>query len=147
MTDPKKDGVTHINVYSKAKTKLGKFLSNFTKAPFVHPEDGQFNSVEGYWYWLSTKDDTLRGLHGFQAKAHGRKVDGKDWVDTDEFKRKIKMAVRAKMDHNQAMKAEFTKSRLPLHHYYVYGGKVVEPKEGRWFIEFLEALRQEYALP
>ena len=31
--DPSKDGIDHINIYSKGKTELGKYLSNFTYAP------------------------------------------------------------------------------------------------------------------
>lgn len=143
MIDPKDDGVKHINIYSKGKTKLGKFLSNFTKAPFDHPEDGKFNSIEGYWYWLSAKDDTLRSTYGFQAKARGRELGGKDWIDTDEFKRKIKMAIRHKLHANPEMRTEFKASTLPFMHYYVYGGKVVEPKEGAWLIEFFRQLRDE----
>lgn len=143
MINPKEDGVKHINVYSKGKTKLGKFLSNFHKTVFKHPEDGQFASVEAYWYWLSTKDDTLRGLYGYHAKARGRELGGKDWIDTDEFKRKIKMAIRHKLHADIEMRAEFKASTLPFMHYYVYGGKVIEPKEGKWILEFLTQLRDE----
>lgn len=146
MFDPKDDGVTHINVYSKGKTDLGKFLSNFARAEFVHPEDGKFSSVEAYWYWLSTKDDSLRTLHGYFAKARGREIGGKDWMDSEEFKRKIKMAIRIKIHTNPKMMKEFKESKLPFVHYYVYGGKVVQPKEGTWIMEFLTELRNKDSL-
>ena len=60
---PSTDGIDHINIYSKGKTSLGRWLSNFAKSP-IETEDGHFDSIEGYWYWywLSSKDDTLRAL-------------------------------------------------------------------------------------
>lgn len=141
MINPEDDGVKHINVYSKGETQLGRLLSNFAHTVFTHPEDGKFASVEAYWYWLSCKDDLLRSTYGFGAKNMGRALGGKDWVDTDEFKRKIKLAIKTKINSNTILKEKFLNNILPLMHYYVYSGKVVEPKEGKWVIEYLEELR------
>lgn len=52
MLDPTKDGIDHINVYSKGKTALGRFLSNFAETD-LETKDGHFASVEAYWYWLT----------------------------------------------------------------------------------------------
>ena len=40
---------------------------------------------------------------------------------------------------------EFKENTLPLKHYYFYGfgTKVVEPKEGKWIIDYIENLRNE----
>jgi hypothetical protein len=73
---PSEDGIGHINVYSKAKTKLGRELSNFSFSPFTHPEDGKFNSIEGYWYWLGCKQEKLRKVWGYAAKRLGREYGG-----------------------------------------------------------------------
>lgn len=144
--NPQEDGITHINVYSKGKTELGRFLTNFAHAPFVHPEDGFFKSVEAYWYWLSTKDDSLRETYGFRAKELGRQLGGKDWLEDENLKTKIKDAIFLKIFSNKKMLAEFKNSSLPFAHYYVYGGvKVVEPKEGKWIIDFIEGLRNEHS--
>lgn len=142
MINPENDGIDHINVYSKGRTELGRWLSNFAWMEFEHPEDGIFQSIEGYWYWLSTKDDKLRRLYGFKAKQYGRSIGGKDWLDDEEFKRKIKLALEAKIDHHPRLEQEFVYNKLPLKHYYVYGDKVVEPKEGKWIIEYLEELNK-----
>jgi hypothetical protein len=53
MWIPEEDGVTHINIYSKGKTELGRWLTNFSYSPFNHPEYGKFLSMEGFWYWDS----------------------------------------------------------------------------------------------
>ena len=72
--DPKEDGVSHINVWSRGTTDLGRDLSNFAHTPFVHPRYGPFQSVEGFWYWLSTgqKEIKLRHLWGYLAKEEGK---------------------------------------------------------------------------
>lgn len=142
MRIPEEDGITHINIYSKAQTSLGRFLTNFSHSP-IETEDGHFESIEGYWYWLGCthKDkDKLRKLSGFKAKQVGRELRALDWQDSPEFKRKICDAITYKIKNSKFLQ-EFLDSKLPFCHYYNYGGKVVEPEDGRWVIEHIENLR------
>lgn len=151
--DPKQDGITHINVYSKANTPLGLFLSNFTEVD-LETDEGSFKSVEAYWYYLSCRKDhpkieELKKLSGFPAKKLGREIRGEDKLHydynadkDDEFKNKIKKALRFKIE-NSSFKKEFVKSTLPFTHYYVYNGEAWEPAQGEWQIEFFEELRRE----
>jgi len=139
--NPKYDGIDHINVYSKGKTQLGRWLTNFAHTPFYHIYHGQFQSVEGYWYWLSTNDDKLRELHGWQAKKYGKSVRGKDWPEDVNFQNHIKVALYCKIVQNEKIKQEFFKNDLPLDHYYVYGDRVVSVPEGRWILETLESIK------
>ena len=141
IIDPEKDGIDHVNVYSKGKTWLGRKLSNFADTPFTHPDHGRFRSVEGYWYWWSCRDDSLRGLHGFEAKKKGRELRGDDWNSSDEFKIDILTALSSKLTAHSSILSTLQEEGLPLKHYYVYGGKVVEPKEGKWIIEFFESMQ------
>lgn len=142
MIDCKLDGIAHLNVYSKGLTELGRFLSNFADAPFVHPEDGSFRSIEGYWYWLSSKDDHLRKLSGFAAKAYGRSIRASDWRSDDLFKRKIIAAIKAKLETYPDMFALLKSCKLPLKHYYVFNGKIVEPSDGKWIIDAINDFRK-----
>lgn len=142
--DELEDGITHVNVYSRGFTELGRFLSNFTQHP-VKTEDGPFESIEGYWYWLSCKDDALRTMYGFQAKKYGRSVGAVDWMGDEDFKRKICEAIKYKI-LNSDMIGPFLDNELPLKHYYVYSGRIVEPKEGKWIIEYIEKLRKDILL-
>lgn len=135
------DGKTHINIYSRGKTDLGRFLSNFTKHR-IDTEDGKFDSIEGYWYWLGCKDEKLRTLSGWEAKQYGRKVRAADWNNSEDFKRKICGAIENKIRNSKYLN-RFTNNDLPLEHYYVYGDKVVKPEEGKWVIEYLLKLRVE----
>lgn len=141
MIDYKQDGINHINIYSKGKTSLGRFLSNFADAR-IETEDGEFSSVEGYWYWLLLKNDTamiqrekesLRIFFGFDVKDLGRRLlkrygsrfSEEKQVDNDsDFQRKIKNAIKFKIDNNLKYKEELAKCTLPFEHYYVYYGKV-----------------------
>lgn len=141
MINPEEDGITHINIYSKGQTSLGRWLSNFTYVPLI-TEDGAFSSVEGYWYWLlcdHPDKDQLRLTHGFYAKKLGRKLKAKDWDDSEEFKNKIKKCLLIKANLVVDM---FDDNMLPFEHYYVYAGKVVQPKEGQWIVDFFNSIRE-----
>jgi O-acetyl-ADP-ribose deacetylase (regulator of RNase III) len=146
--NPKNDGIDHINVYSKGKTLLGRLLTNFAESPFIC-EDGHFESIEGYWYWLGCRDDKLRKLSGYAAKEYGRKVGAPDWISDKKFKLKIILAIRKKIEMNPNIKSEIIKwdLTLPLKHYYYYGSenspKVIKVKEADWILEELEKLREE----
>lgn len=141
---PNEDGITHLNVYSKARTALGKWLSNFARSP-IDTEDGHFDSIEGYWYWLGTESperEELRTLVGWKAKEFGRSIRALDWQQSDEFKEKICKAIGLKLKSNPGMLQQLKDNTLPLTHYYVYGPesvapKVVEPSEGRWILDFI----------
>jgi predicted NAD-dependent protein-ADP-ribosyltransferase YbiA (DUF1768 family) len=140
--DPSKDGIDHINVYSKGATKLGRFLSNFAYSP-IETEDGHFDSIEGYWYWLGCKLDVLRTVHGWEAKRLGRELGSPDWQDSAEFKRKILAALETKIETNEALKSALRACLLPLKHYYVYGNKVIQPLEGKWILQFLSTYQDK----
>lgn len=142
---PRNDGVDHINVYSKGATELGRQLSNFAHAPFRHTQDGQFASVEGYWYWLSTgsKHEGLRVMHGYQAKQYGKVLPK---VQVDDFNERVKEAIRCKLRQNRNILHALTDSTLPLTHYYWYGTvdnpNIITLERHSWIIEELERIRR-----
>lgn len=145
MINPELDGVDHINVYSKGQTSLGRFLTNFSYSP-ITTEDGPFSSIEGYWYWLGTnhtRKDKLRTAYGFKAKQLGRELGALDWQDGEDFKRKILAAIETKLTTNPEILSQLQNTTVPLLHYYNYGGKVVEPKDGKWILDYLNSYRLE----
>lgn len=143
MIDQKDDGISHINVYSKAQTELGRFLSNFSDCN-VETEDGVFRTIEGYWYWLSCKDDRLRKTNGWESKKLGRKLRVPDWNKDPEFERKISYAITIKILSSEWCKQKLIQSdTLPLFHYYCYGSKVIMVKEGLWMINLIDHIRSE----
>ncbi len=148
---PLTDGADHINIYSNAKTQLGKLLSNFTFCTLVTEEDGAFSSIEGYWYWLlapinNFDREKLRDLYGFEAKKVGQNLIGGDWPkaqDLNLFKTKIKQSMKLKLEQNPVIKEMFIKSELPFTHYYVFDNRIVKAKGCKWILEEWERLRKE----
>lgn len=127
--DPKLDGIEHVNIYSKGKTDLGRFLTNFAHTPIFMPE-GKFASIEAYWYWLSIPDyaperQTLATLYGYQAKSEGRNLRKKyPFVKVPDFEERIRLAVRTKLQTYPEYWQSSPHVNLPLEHYYVYHGKI-----------------------
>lgn len=150
--NPEEDGVTHINVYSKGKTPLGRSLSNFAHTPFEHPEDGFFSSVEGYWYWLSTGSvrNEFRGLYGYKAKETGKLI--REEIERngglaiiEDFDARIKKAILCKIEQNEELRKTLKSSDLPLTHYYTWGDppnvKITYPESYAWIHEYIADVR------
>lgn len=149
---PEEDGKTHINVYSKGKTELGRLLSNFGHTPFDHPEYGHFSSIEGFWYWLSTgkKTEDLRFLFGYKAKQAGLLIRQQvekygEFKEIDNFKAEIKKAMILKVEQNARLCQLLRNSSLPLTHYYVWGNednyRISYPRSYAWIHEYLIDIR------
>lgn len=154
--NPNDDGITHINIYSKGNTKLGRFLTHFARTPFQHPVYGNFESVEGLWYFLKTgmKDNYLKSLFGYAAKEHGKKLAV---VPLENFDQLINEANRIKLDTYPEIRKAIKESSIPFTHYYVFGdfnwdkGKrlwaensvIRESKGGKVLVSFWESIRTE----
>lgn len=144
---PEFEGIDHINIYSKSKLWLGQELSNFTYRPIEIPEHGHFDSIEGYWYWLTCHNDQLRTLSGFEAKKVGRKSRGKDWCITAAFMGYIKQALRLKISSHPDLQTALKESTLPFTHYYVFfreGIQQITPvTSGNWLWHEIDCIRAE----
>lgn len=145
---PLGDGFTHIYIYSRARTPLGRFLTNFAYSPFTHPDHGEFVSVEGYWYWLKTGriHREFRSLSGFEAKSRGKKAAVVEHPEGSEgFERDVKVAIRAKLIAHPVQLNELIDSTLPLVHYYFYGDPANSPKVinagYEWITEYIDSIR------
>lgn len=139
------DGVSHINVYSRGATELGKQLSHFWKKPFVHPFYGKFNSMEGFWHYIKAEapDDQLRTLHGPEAKFYGAALPRGRLYDS--FYDVIIEANFHKIVQNAELAQMVVDSTLPFDHYFLLPpGPVFVRKPGfEWLVEGLEKIRQE----
>jgi len=151
--NPNNDGVDHINVYSGGKTELGKFLSNFAKTPIQTPE-GLFQSVEGYWHYLGTNHpdrDQLKKLYGNRARTLGKEMREEYPAHLKStpnyFRDKIAGAIKVKLLNNTEMLQALQENKLPLRHYYVFGGKPVEPNEDRWVLAVIDDLAKNVLKP
>lgn len=140
------DGVKHINIYSAGNTKIGRDLSNFSLFPFMHPLHGRFNSVEGYWYWLTRCDERLRDVYGIDAKKMGRGLPRVFSYKEDLFKGFVRSALTAKIQQNKEILNALIKSDLPFVHYYVMGPekKIVVPDNSDWIIDHIADIRSSF---
>lgn len=138
------DGIDHINIYSKGKTEIGRWMSNFVYSP-IETEDGDFCSIEGYWYWLLTRHDELREKYGFGAKEFGRSLLKMGICGASvpkDFKDRIRKAVYLKANNNPSMVKLLRNTSLPLTHYYQYGEKRIYPEDSQWLIDIWEDIRK-----
>lgn len=143
MYSAERDGIDHINIYSKSKVELGRALSNFAWSPFKLAGLGEFASVEGFWYWLKCKDDRLRKVWGFEAKRLGREIIGSDGAkENPEFKALIKRALVEKVRAHPEIEAMLKESSLPFAHYYVFNGREVAAGF-EWIVEAWEEIRRK----
>lgn len=134
---PIEEGRTHINIYSKSMVKLGRSLSNFSHTPFVCPVWGDFQSLEGYWYYVklcysvanherSNAWERLRNEVGIHAKQSGQEFEkgveiGTNISEDPKFRSWILEATRCKLRQNKDLREKLGESRLPLTHYYYFG--------------------------
>jgi len=157
---PEEDGVTHINVYTKAKTKLGRLLTNMSNISFPIKIKGKeyiFSSLEGYWYFTKIKlikgveDFSFQNIDCFSAKIKGNnflKGDNKiKEEDYPSFQKEIKKALKAKIENNEEIKELLISTTLPFIHYYYYGegddSKIILKKEDEWMMKEIEKIRKE----
>ena len=146
------DGIDHINIdNNRAKTELGRLLSNFANTQFQHPEYGPFASIESFWHWIRFAEpttqaqkemqDSIRGLWGSRARALGRKQNKGVWVEN--FKEEIIKAIYFKIVQNQHLYDLFVASTLPFKYYYIYGPKEIEimADYSKWLCDGVEQIR------
>lgn len=143
---PSEDGITHINIYTKGATKLGKDLSNLAPIGFVHPVFGYFRTVEGFWYWRKTGGvhDALRECSGFEAKKLGKTLER---VECLTFNEDVLEAIRCKLRQNVDLRIALTASELPFAHYYFYGDRNDDPKvihlpQYDWMVDEITRIRK-----
>ena len=133
---PEYDGLHHINIYSQGKTEIGRFYSNFAFTP-IKLDEGIFNSIEAYWYWLVTGGKSPKNTHGWSAKSKGKAYPRVADISED----KIKKAIDTKMRTYLKFIIQNDDFKLPVYHYYVYQDIVKDP--GYYWITDHTAMRRQ----
>lgn len=147
---PENDGIEFINVYSQARTQLGRDLSNFSFHPINHKSYGYFASIEAAWYYYSSGGvfDSLRSLHGSEAKYKGRKLMQKNKTPIEQrfggkFKYIITECIKEKFRTHPDLLLALISSNLKLVHFYSYPNNVViEKNEHQWVLDVIEDIRK-----
>lgn len=162
------DGVTHINVYSGAKTELGRFWSNFSATDTQTPH-GWFSSLEAYYHYLkitrslatipdipselniSVELEKLKRLSGKPAQNAGRELRKKMAgfgiytidVPDEWFNIHFKEALVNKLNYNHAMRDKTLANELPFVHYYVMGKNVYYKPHFSWLTDQINAVIED----
>lgn len=139
LFNPKEEGLTHINIYSKAQSSLGRSLSNFERCDIV-TSIGKFQSIEGLIYFLGSFDNRLRTVSGLNAKSIGKVLDRKIRLPDDVFKQLVIEAMMVKADK---YRISIKQSTLPFTHYYCYGNKIVDIPKWDWQVKEWETIRDK----
>lgn len=147
--DPRLDGEDHINIWTKGRTDLGRWLSNFSYSPFVHPKYGKFNSMEGFYYYAATgfEFEEFRGLWGWKAKSAGKQLPK---VRCEDFEDLLMEALEFKILYNPEWIPELLATDLPFTHYFVYGHsgnfKIHESNSSWWLTEGWHFIRWKFRI-
>lgn len=159
--EPIEDGITHINVFSKSKSKLGRMLSNFARTPITTPTD-KFITVESWWYWMKMKsinesclvplftDEQIIEIKekvGKDAKDYFRalyKIDSSEYSPTKE---QLKLVYQLKLEQHPDIKELLLQNTLPLTHYYMMFDKKVSADSTLWTALLWDEIKQEYLKP
>ena len=160
--DPLLDGIEHINVYTKGATPIGRMLTNLATSNVKSLVDwngniSNYNSLEGYWYWLKISryrpdlksvQIELSNASGFDAKKIGKKAlknfDIESPIDSD-FIVKFRAAIRLRIRQDKRLLFLLNVSTLPFCHYYYFGEKnnpkVIPLEQYNWIMEEIELCR------
>jgi hypothetical protein len=142
--NPSEDGVTHINIYSKGKTDLGRLLSNFATLWVSHPEHGNWPSIEAFYYWYGTgkTHDIFRELSPYEVKKYGKNLPK---VPVDDFQDQIRLMILFKIQYYSNIREALKQTALPFTHYYTYGNgldvKIIEKDADQWLVEWVTIVR------
>lgn len=153
-TDPLLEGITHLNVYTKSKFKIGRALSNMSNFPVLLKE-GKFNTLEGYWYWRMTgrTEYFFKFCSGYEAKKKGQQIlknrERAVEEDNEDFREDFKLALRERFKQNKDLLLDLVKTNLPLKHYYFHQGtknvlsfKIIDKSAHDWTLKEIERVRE-----
>ena len=145
--NPNKDGIEHINVHSEGRTIVGRMLDNLAYMPFDHPQFGQFNSIEGFYWWYISgqKHEYLRYVYNDKARkaaAEFKREKNLGEMDKEQFR----IAVQCKIAQSPFLQEQLQICYLPLVAYTVYGKsllrrKLVPNKNAELLLQFLDEYR------
>lgn len=158
MYTPDQDGITHINIYTKGQTDIGKMLSNLSNYGIVHEQYGRFSSLEAFWFWLVTEQqfEELRVLNGFNANKRGRElckdinVDYESVTTSEVFRETFKTGIECKLRQHTFIRQKLVETgSLPLTHYFFYSpkdgdlsqAKIIEKPQHQWQMDIFEEIR------
>lgn len=135
-----KDGVDHINI-ALNKDNVAKLVSLEDPLEYELQEFGSFNTMKGFWYYISTaeKDESLRTLTGIKLREYVKKLTP---IKVKDFKVIILSALYEKII--QYRESDLLRdSTLPFDYYFVNRDNVKKRLSySTWYVEGVEIIRE-----
>lgn len=156
---PENDGVDHINVYSKSRSKLGRMLSNFAHTPFTL-EENRFESIESWWYWSKMNNINksvlfpifneeqlyeIKTLIGKEAKDYFRLLYKGDSHEFNPESFELRIAYLRKLEEHPEIKKMLMDNDLPIAHYYMMFDKKISAESYLWTAKLWEEIKLDQA--
>ena len=118
------DGISFIRIDNRATTQLGRMLDSQYIIPFTYPGLGQFNTTEGFWYYISNDKpvELLKVLNGCDCRRYIKelKLSGEyKKVHINNFYQHILYANYLKIEENKRLKQLLLECNLPFMMYFV----------------------------
>ena len=151
------DGKTHINVFSKSRSVLGRLLSNFAHTPIEY-KGLRFESIESWWYWMKMNNinaaelfpvfdqellDSIRSKIGKEAKEYFRSLYKSDSSSFSPEKEELKEVYKLKLEAHPNIKEMLIENKLPIDHYYVMFDKKTSADSTMWTAQLWEEIKNE----
>lgn len=137
------DGVTHINIDLRAKTKLGRQLSHVYRLQYEHPEFGPFVSIQGLIGFIRSgcMDDQFHYLAGMAARDRSLATNS-DFILG--FREIVMEANYFKIVQNDELRKLFVESTLPFDQYYLHDitQRPIHTPAASWVLPGMETIRQ-----
>lgn len=120
VTDLGPDGEDHINIYLNCKTPLGQALSPFTINPFIDRFYGKFNSRQGFYYYLLSKDghEAFRIMHPIKMRNYAANLPTMGYFSPN-LRYFMATALWSQIKDNEAVKQQLIDNQLPFEAYYL----------------------------
>lgn len=132
------DGVDHVRIDAVSKTRLGRYLANTARTPFRVPVMGDFESLEGYWQFLSTgcRVQELHKVYGRSALLMGHSSRR---IERMHFRDHIVTGLKAKIIQSPCLGDLLQENTLPFALYELDdNGDPVSHHD--WFIKALDSI-------
>ena len=137
------DGIDHINIARDANTELGKLLDINSYSPFNHPSLGNFNSLGGFWLYITAEAESTKEIN-FCRWIHGSSVvyrkKGMKTKKIDGFVLIMADALWYKINAIPELVEAMVINKLPYSSYFATKEKQTLSKIGAWYVPVLNEI-------
>lgn len=135
----KEDGITHINIHPRGKTRLGRLLHMDSDIHVETATHGRFRTAAGYYLYLITgcNDDSFRSRTAADARIHAKTMPR---VWNKDMRECFIEALRGKVSHHKELRELYLNNPLPYVSYNPRARTARLKGKGDWIISLITHL-------